>query len=118
MTSTTARISAAERSQVDSLSAGRTDEFLAQLEGDRVTADAEARRRAEGLGIPDGVIADPTLAIHTAADPLVIVQNQSLFLERVEANGEPDLLRQLFTSAPSIIRRGTVWGRPLQLHDG
>ena len=39
---------------------------------------------AEG-GDPKGTVQDPTITLHTAADPLVIVQNETYFLDRYTA---------------------------------
>ena len=48
-------------------------------------------------GDPKGTVQDPTITIHTAADPLVIVQNETYFLDRyraAEAAKEPALVIQ------------------------
>jgi hypothetical protein len=96
-----ARITPAERSQIESLSGGQADELIAQVEAvPEVSAEPAARTRLQELGQPTGALTVPTLTVHTAADPLVIVQNETLFGERVTDSGEAAQLRQLFTVAP------------------
>jgi hypothetical protein len=74
--------------------------------GQRITADpaALAKAKAEG-GDPQGMIAHPTITLHTAADPLVISQNESFFAARYAAakkagTATGDLV-QLYTVAPT-----------------
>ncbi|GAB2674243.1 hypothetical protein [Thalassiella azotivora] len=98
-----ARLDAEERALIDTVGGARTaDALAAALEGgQRVEADAGARQRFADSGTPTGAVQDPTITMHTAADPLVVVQNQSVFEDRVAAN--PDRtgdLVQLFTVAP------------------
>ena len=56
-------------------------------------------------GNPSGEIHSPTITMHTKSDPLVIVQNESLFEERynaaVAANKASGGLVQLYTVAPT-----------------
>ena len=59
-------------------------------------ASAVKKARKDG-GEPSGEIGMPTLTLHTAADPLVAVQNQSLLRD---ASGSTQDLAQLFTVAP------------------
>jgi len=102
-----ARISDSERSLIDTVTAGATDKFNAELAaGTKVTADdaAKAKALAEG-GDPKATITRPEITMHTAADPLVISQNQSFFLDRYQAAQKAGTatagLVQLFTVAPS-----------------
>ncbi len=97
-----ARVSAAERKVVDGISAGATDRLLPKLDaGARVAADPGARAKADELGNPTGDIAVPTLTVHTAADPLVLVQNETVLRERVAEHGKQDLLVQTYTVPPA-----------------
>lgn len=98
-----ARISDTEKSLPETVSAGSVARNLALLaQGQRVEADAAARAKADTLGNPTGVLKDPTLTLHTVADPLVVVQNEQVFRKRVLAattRRSADLL-QLYTRAP------------------
>ena len=95
------RVDLDEFSRIDSLSGGRAQELIDLVEAvPKVAADPGARARAAELGQPTGDLSVPTLAVHTAADPLVIVQNQTLFGDRVADNGDTDSLKQLVTVAP------------------
>jgi len=99
-----ARIDDAERSLIDTVGgAGATDALLAQLEGgERLEADAAARSAFADSGTPTGAIMDPTITLHTTADPLVLVQNETVFGDRAAANPDRtgDLI-QLYSVAPS-----------------
>jgi pimeloyl-ACP methyl ester carboxylesterase len=97
------RIDDGEASLIESLAPGSVAKFEQQLQdGVRVEADETARRSADELGNPTGELKDPTITIHTAHDPLVIVQNERVFAERVNAakDREEDLL-QLYTLPPA-----------------
>ncbi|MGB7979375.1 MAG: hypothetical protein WCF36_01105 [Candidatus Nanopelagicales bacterium] len=95
-----ARFSKADRALLDEVGGqGSAARIIAALEaGKRVEADpaAVAAARKKG-GEPSGTIEVPTITLHTAADPLVAVQNQTLLRE---ASGPTDELVQLFTVAP------------------
>jgi hypothetical protein len=102
-----ARISDSERSLIDTVTAGATAKFNAELAaGAKVTADdaAKAKALAEG-GDPKATITRPEITMHTAADPLVISQNQTFFLDRYQAAQKAGTatagLVQLYTVAPS-----------------
>jgi pimeloyl-ACP methyl ester carboxylesterase len=69
--------------------------------GTRVTANAAARTTAAGYGNPSGDLHDKTLTLHTKYDPLVLVQNETVFADRVAAHGDSASLVQLYTSPPS-----------------
>ena len=102
-----ARISNSDAELVDAVSPHASKGFTARLQaGVRVVADPSARAAAlaEG-GDPQGQVHAPTITLHTAADPLVIVQNESFFRARYRAqqakgNVQSDLV-QLFTVAPA-----------------
>jgi hypothetical protein len=96
-------VSAAERALIETVSRGTTDRYLATLaRGTRITPDAAARATADTLGNPTGVLRDPTVTLHTAADPLVLVQNETVFADRVEAaEGRTADLQQIYTVPPA-----------------
>jgi pimeloyl-ACP methyl ester carboxylesterase len=96
------RISAAERALAEAVSPGSVARNVALLErGRRVAADAAARAEADTLGKPTGDIQDPTLTLHTAADPLVLVANETVFAARVaESEDRTADLVQYYTVAP------------------
>lgn len=98
------RISDGERSLIDTVGgAGTTDTLLAQLDArERIEADEGARAGFEASGTPTGAVKDPTITLHTVADPLVLVQNETVFGERASSN--PDRtgdLVQLFSVPPA-----------------
>ncbi len=99
-----ARIDDEERTLIDSVGgAGTTDALLAELEtGERVVADEAAREAFATSGTPTGAVKDPTITLHTVADPLVLVQNESVFAARSAANEErsSDLV-QLYSVPPA-----------------
>lgn len=74
--------------------------------GQRVAADPAALAAAlERGGNPTGAVQVPTITMHTKADGLVIVQNQSFFRDRyIEQQSDGNVkggLVQIFTVAPS-----------------
>jgi pimeloyl-ACP methyl ester carboxylesterase len=97
------RLSDKERSLIETVSPGSSDKLLTLLQnGTRVTADPAARAKADKLGNPTGNLKDPTITMHTAADPLVLAQNETVFAARVSASKTrtADLL-QLYTIPPA-----------------
>ncbi len=97
-----ARVSEEERALIETVSTGATDKLLAELAaGDRVTADPAARQAFADSGTPTGTVQDPTITLHTKADPLVIVQNETLFGDRYQASGSGADLLQLYTVPPA-----------------
>lgn len=102
------RLTSSERATIDGFGGeGAADRLLAKLEaGDRVVSDEVARTAAADRGgVPTGELRVPMISLHTAADPLVIVQNQSHYRARYDAAVEggrasADLV-QLFTVAPA-----------------
>ncbi len=98
------RVDDAERGLIDTVGgAGTTDRLLAELAaGERLEADAAARESFAASGTPTGAVVDPTITLHTTADPLVLVQNETVFGERVAANPDrtADVV-QLYSSAPA-----------------
>jgi hypothetical protein len=97
------RVSAAERSFIETVSPGATDRELAQLAAaPRVAADPAAREKFAGLGTPNGDIKVPTLTLHTKADPLVLVQNETVFAAKVRASTAKTAdLVQYYSVAPA-----------------
>ena len=78
------------------------DSWLAQLDASaRISPDASARTMADTLGAPTGQVRQPTLVVHTGADPLVIVQNAYLYADRVRSRGSAGLLRTVVIEPPS-----------------
>ena len=59
-----------------------------QTYGARVTAKKSARHAAYGLGSPTGVLSDPTVTMYTQYDPLVILQNEAVFSDKVTKAGK------------------------------
>lgn len=101
------RLDQAERESIDAIGGeGAADRFVAILDnGPRVEADPAAQAAAlERGGDPSGAVKVPTITLHTKADPLVIVQNQTFFRDRYQAqvadgNVSGGLL-QLYTIPP------------------
>lgn len=97
------RVSEEERSLIDTVAPGAADELILKLEeGERVSPDTAARATFDKMGNPTGRIADKTITMHTTADPLVLVQNERVFRDRVfAARGRTGDLVQLYTLPPS-----------------
>lgn len=96
-----ARIDASERSLIET-AGGKLPAIVAALaKGPRVTADPAARTKFVALGDPTGKIVVPTVAMHTEADPLVIVQNEGVLAARASKAGSAGLLSQLYIKAPA-----------------
>jgi pimeloyl-ACP methyl ester carboxylesterase len=97
------RVSASERALIETVSPGSTDKLLAELAaGARVSADQTARDKLAATGTPTGDIRHPTLTMHTKSDPLVLVQNETVFAGEVAANTKADAdLVQLYTVPPT-----------------
>ncbi|HET6209090.1 MAG TPA: hypothetical protein VFD94_01835, partial [Jatrophihabitans sp.] len=60
-----------------------------------------ARAAIDKLGDTTGALAVPTLTMHTVADPLVLVQNETVFAGRVSAKQQAGRLVQLFIAPPA-----------------
>ncbi len=73
----------------------------------RVSPTRSARKAAYALGNPLGHLSDPTLTMHTQYDPLVIVQNEAVFQDRVAKAGASALLHQLWVSPPATYTDGS-----------
>ena len=96
------RISAAERTAIEAVSPGSVQPGLAALAAGRRVAPQPAARTALGrLGNPTGSVRVPTITLHTRADPLVVVQNETVFAHRVAtAPGRTNDVVQLYTAPP------------------
>jgi hypothetical protein len=98
------RVPASTRALMETVSPGSTDKLLALLAaGARVKADPSARTKFSALGDPTGDLQVPTITMHTEDDPLVLVQNERVFRQRVDANAskrKADLI-QLYTAPPT-----------------
>jgi pimeloyl-ACP methyl ester carboxylesterase len=95
------RISATEATLIKA-AGGNPDALADELEnGQRIAADADARAKFTALGDTTGKISVPTVTMHTEADPLVIVQNETVFAQRVIGQNRPADLAQFFIRAPA-----------------
>lgn len=111
LTEYASRFSAADRRLIDAVGgAGTTAKIIDKLDGlERIYADTLAVRDAQDEGgDPSGQIRVPTITLHTAADPLVLAQNETHFHDVVQAetDGGADLV-QLVTVPPARYREST-----------
>jgi hypothetical protein len=99
-----ARLTDAQRATINAVAPGQLDAILAKLgHGTRVSADAAARTKADGLGDPTGNLNVPTITMHTIDDPLVLSQNENVFADRVSKHpGDSGQLVQMFTAPPTL----------------
>lgn len=67
----------------------------------RITANPTARAAFEALGDPTGKLTVPTVTMHTEQDPLVLVQNETVFAGRVRAEQRSGQLVQLYVRPPA-----------------
>ena len=72
-----------------------------------VAADTAARTGIEKLGDTTGDITVPTVTMHTEADPLVLVQNESVLASRARAAGKSGDLVQLYVAPPATYSETT-----------
>jgi len=95
------RIDAAEASTI-SLAGGNVASLEKVLDAaPRITADQQARDAIEKLGDTTGALTAPTLTLHTEADPLVLVQNETVFAGRVADKQQTGRLVQLYIAPPA-----------------
>jgi hypothetical protein len=73
----------------------------------RVSADPAARAAFEKLGDTTGDLSIPTVTMHTEFDPLVIVQNEQVFAERVQSHNDNGRLVQLYIAPPATYPEST-----------
>ncbi len=101
------RIDAAETGLISTVG-GNPQALLQQLAAaPRVSADATARAAFEQLGDPTGKLTVPTVTMHTEQDPLVLVQNESVFAGRVRAEQRSGQLVQLYIKPPATYSETT-----------
>jgi pimeloyl-ACP methyl ester carboxylesterase len=81
-----------------------------QTFGARVAANSAARTKLAALGTPTGRITAPTVNMHTAYDPLVVVQNQRVFAGTVAAAGRSSLLQTFITVPPTTYVGSAPYG--------
>jgi len=72
-----------------------------QVFGVRVSARSTSRTRAARFATPTGDLTRRTLTLHTRFDPLVLVQNERVFAQRVSAHGDSAKLAQFYTGPPA-----------------
>ena len=95
-------------SLIETVSPGSTDKLLAELAaGERLTADPAAQKKFADSGTPTGAVQDPTITLHTKSDPLVLVQNETLFKQRYAASKSNGDLIQLYTVPPATYPTST-----------
>lgn len=101
------RVSAAEAQTIE-LAGGKVGQFNAALDAQpRVRADAAAREAFEKLGDTSGDLHVPTVTMHTEADPLVLVANESIFAGRVQSHDDSGQLVQLYIAPPASYSEST-----------
>ncbi|HEV2886663.1 MAG TPA: hypothetical protein VGX49_07125 [Jatrophihabitans sp.] len=101
------RIDAAEADLIGTVG-GKLEALQQQLAAaPRVTADATARSAFEELGDPTGKLTVPTVTMHTEQDPLVLVQNETVFASRVRAEQRSGQLVQFFIKPPATYSETT-----------
>lgn len=106
------RVSPAERQFLETVGPGSAEKNLALLAAaPRVTPDEAARSAFAALGTPAGDVQVPTLTLHTKADPLVLVQNETVFAGKVrDSEKRTSDLVQLYTVAPATYPKPAPYG--------
>ncbi|MDQ2836438.1 MAG: hypothetical protein M3Y42_18505 [Actinomycetota bacterium] len=101
------RISTAEAGTI-AFAGGDVASLLKTLDAaPRITADASARDGIEKLGDTTGALSVPTVTMHTQSDPLVLVQNETVFAGRVAAKQRIGDLVQLYIAPPATYSETT-----------
>lgn len=93
-------LSATERAYLNGLGVPNAviDGWLGQMNGRRnIVAAPAPRNYVEHYATYNGKIKSPVLTMHTVIDPLVLVSNESAYLETVTAAGRTDRLFQTYT---------------------
>ena len=94
------RIDTAETTLISTVG-GDVEKLQQQLAAaPRITADATAREAFGGLGDPTGNLTVPTVTMHTEHDPLVLVQNETVFAARAAAAKRSSQLVQFYIAPP------------------
>jgi len=102
-----ARISTDEATTI-ATAGGNISAMLAKLNAvPRVSADPAARAAFEKLGDTTGDLTAPTVTMHTEFDPLVLVQNEQVFAERVQSHNDNGSLVQLYIAPPATYPEST-----------
>ena len=102
-----ARISTDEATTI-ATAGGNISAMLAELNAvPRVSADPAARAAFEKLGDTTGDLTAPTVTMHTEFDPLVLVQNEQVFAERVQSHNDNGSLVQLYIAPPATYPEST-----------
>jgi hypothetical protein len=102
-----ARIDTGEAALVQAFG-GKVDALLGTVAGHpRVTANPTAREGFEKLGTTTGTLTVPTVTMHTEYDPLVLVQNERVLANRVQAKNHSGNLVQLYIAPPSTYSEAT-----------
>jgi pimeloyl-ACP methyl ester carboxylesterase len=94
------RIDTAETTLIGTVG-GKVEPLQQRLAAEpRITADPTARDAFEALGDPSGNLVVPTATMHTEQDPLVLVQNETVFAERAAAAKRSARLVQFYIAPP------------------
>ncbi len=102
-----ARVDDAEASVITT-AGGNVNALVNQLNTvPRVSADQAARAAFDKLGDTTGNLTAPTITMHTEADPLVIVQNEHVFADRVQTHNDNGNLVQLYIAPPTTYSEST-----------
>ncbi|HEX2903783.1 MAG TPA: hypothetical protein VHO01_10055 [Jatrophihabitans sp.] len=102
-----ARIDSSEASLI-ALAGGNVDALNQILDAaPKVSADSSARDAIEKLGDTTGALTAPTITMHTEDDPLVLVQNESVFAGRVTGKDQTGNLVQLYIAPPKTYSETT-----------
>lgn len=106
------RVSPAERQLIETVGPGSTDRNLAALDAaPEIDPSPAARKAFEELGTPSGAVRMPTLTLHTTADPLVLVQNETVFAAKArESTARTSDLVQLYSVAPATYPAPAPYG--------
>jgi pimeloyl-ACP methyl ester carboxylesterase len=101
------RIDTAEATLISTVG-GKIEALQQQLAAtSRVTADATARAAFDELGDPSGLLTVPTVTMHTEQDPLVLVQNETVFAARAAAAKRSARLVQFYIAPPKTYSETT-----------
>ncbi|MEO7261345.1 MAG: hypothetical protein ABI047_08845, partial [Jatrophihabitantaceae bacterium] len=101
------RIDESEASLISTVG-GKLESLQQQLAAaPRIAADATARSAFAELGDPTGKLTAPTVTMHTEQDPLVLVQNESVFSSRVTAAQRSSQLVQFYIAPPKTYSETT-----------
>jgi hypothetical protein len=94
--------------EAEGVSGKQVTAFAKTLQADakRVAGSRQARKAFAGMGTPTGAVRVPTLTLHTEYDPLVLVQHETVFAQRVKAHHDAKRVRQIFIAPPN----NSKWG--------